>query len=294
MQSKQKTLLIILAVVLGCFLVALVPLAVLAVFAVSVYGTHQEWKEEVAEPTASAVAHRLESSRSRSADNPLTGNDVDADAGAAVRIRELQRQLDAEKAARRQAVADVEARAVQLKGRLAELEKRNRELTESQRVAIEAAKEAEANLRRFKEEIPSRREQMADRESDGDEHAKSATALADQLHNASSVRQLVEGREAPSAGELPEVRKKEEAPEDPPAELSCEIKAVSKSGLVEVSVGFDDGLRDGHKLDVYRDDGLLTRLVILKTTPDRAVARVNDTQPVQIQKGDRVVLKSGE
>jgi hypothetical protein len=233
MQPKQKTLLIILAVVLGCFLVALVPLAVLGVFAVYVYGTHQQWNEEIAAPASSPIANRLEPWQGRSADTF-----------------------------------------------------------------------------RFKEENPSLGGELADVKPDRVEHLARARELADQVHEARSVQRQLEQRRHQLAEELAERReimekhyRSEEPPadvsppaeRDPPAELSGIITNVSRSGLIEVSVGSDDGLREGHVLDVLDQDQFVTRAVVLKTTPNRSVCRISHFGPaMKIEKGYRVAPRSEE
>ncbi|MEM8912913.1 MAG: hypothetical protein AAGC97_14190, partial [Planctomycetota bacterium] len=59
--------------------------------------------------------------------------------------------------------------------------------------------------------------------------------------------------------------------------------------LVEVSIGYDDGLRQGHLLEVTRGGRYVTRLRVRNTNPDRAVAEIlNDYSEGAIQEGDRV------
>ena len=59
--------------------------------------------------------------------------------------------------------------------------------------------------------------------------------------------------------------------------------------MAEISIGFDEGLRDGHLLDVTRDGRYITRVRVRKTEPDRAVAEIlADFNEGIIQEGDRV------
>lgn len=67
-----------------------------------------------------------------------------------------------------------------------------------------------------------------------------------------------------------------------------------KSDLVEISLGSDDGLLNGHQLYVYDKERYLGRITIIYVTPDRAVGAVNpdDRAPNgKIQKGDYVSTK---
>jgi len=59
--------------------------------------------------------------------------------------------------------------------------------------------------------------------------------------------------------------------------------------LVEVSIGYDDGLRQGHYLEVTRSGRYVTRLRVRDTEPDRAVAEIlQDYSEGTVQEGDRV------
>lgn len=70
------------------------------------------------------------------------------------------------------------------------------------------------------------------------------------------------------------------------------LAASPRSGLVEISIGSDDGLRDGHTLEVYRLDKYLGRIEVVRTDPDKAVARViPDYSKGRIEKEDRVATR---
>ena len=54
----------------------------------------------------------------------------------------------------------------------------------------------------------------------------------------------------------------------------------------------DDGLQQGHELEVYRDDTYLGRVRIVTVRPDKAVAEVmKDYKRGFIQRGDRVASR---
>ncbi|MCG8653916.1 MAG: hypothetical protein MI861_29020, partial [Pirellulales bacterium] len=59
--------------------------------------------------------------------------------------------------------------------------------------------------------------------------------------------------------------------------------------LVEVSIGFDDGLRKGHFLEVTRRGRYIGKLRVTNTEPNRAVAEImKDYSEGIILEGDRV------
>ena len=67
---------------------------------------------------------------------------------------------------------------------------------------------------------------------------------------------------------------------------------VGDKDLVEISIGDDDGILVGHQLDVYRDDVYLGKVVVVKTSPDRAVAKIiPEYKKGTIRKGDSVTTK---
>jgi len=71
-----------------------------------------------------------------------------------------------------------------------------------------------------------------------------------------------------------------------------QIRQTAGAQLVEVTIGADDGLKQGHTVEVYRGSKYLGRLDILRTSPDRAVGRVDRRyQQGKIQEGDRVATR---
>jgi hypothetical protein len=78
----------------------------------------------------------------------------------------------------------------------------------------------------------------------------------------------------------------------PPADLRGEVLAVNNTNLVEVSLGRDDGLREGHTLDVFRGAQYLGRIEITKAQEDKAIGKVMASfRKGYIQAGDKVASK---
>ena len=77
-----------------------------------------------------------------------------------------------------------------------------------------------------------------------------------------------------------------------PPKVEGVVLEVSDKDLIEISIGKDDGLKEGHTLEVYRDNTYLGRIVIRRTAPDRAVGQIiKELQRGQIKRGDRVSTK---
>ena len=62
--------------------------------------------------------------------------------------------------------------------------------------------------------------------------------------------------------------------------------------LIEITIGYDDGVRPGQTVEIFRGERYLGRAEILKSDPDQAVGRVmREFQQGQIQEGDDVATK---
>ncbi len=79
--------------------------------------------------------------------------------------------------------------------------------------------------------------------------------------------------------------------EAPPA-VNGQVLAVSTSGSVEVSLGRDDGMREGFTLEVSRSGQYLGRLKLTTVAADKSVAQIlTGHQRGYIREGDRVDSK---
>lgn len=77
-----------------------------------------------------------------------------------------------------------------------------------------------------------------------------------------------------------------------PPKVEGVVLEVGDKDMVMISIGADDGLKIGHALDVYSGSQYKGRIVIKKTSPDRAVGQVQkELQKGQIKGGDRVTTK---
>jgi hypothetical protein len=82
-------------------------------------------------------------------------------------------------------------------------------------------------------------------------------------------------------------------PEDvPPSDLKGVVLAVGTDQSIEVSVGRDDGLREGHMLDIYRNGSYLGRIQIRTVADDKSVGKIIPAfRKGYIQAGDKVAAK---
>ncbi len=78
----------------------------------------------------------------------------------------------------------------------------------------------------------------------------------------------------------------------PPNDLKGEVLAVNSSQQVVVSVGRDDGLRVGHKLEIYRGGQYLARIEIKNIKDDQAIGQILPSfRKGYVQAGDKVAAK---
>lgn len=78
----------------------------------------------------------------------------------------------------------------------------------------------------------------------------------------------------------------------PPAGINGQVLAVASNGLVEVSLGRDDGMREGFTLEVTRGGQYLGRVRVTNVRDDKSVAEVlTGFRRGAILQGDRVDSK---
>lgn len=145
---------------------------------------------------------------------------------------------------------------------------------------------------------PKRETELIDASAKLKEELKAKTAEIEQLkkeverlrlENIKLVRQVAEFRHtAPVEPKTPEL--------PPPPVADGIVLAVSPQGLVEISIGSDDGIQVGHELEVIREAQgqakYLGRIVIRRTRPERAVGEIlKDRAKGPIQANDRVMTK---
>lgn len=75
--------------------------------------------------------------------------------------------------------------------------------------------------------------------------------------------------------------------------LDGEVAAVDRDlNMVVVTLGLDDGLREGHRLEIFRGGKYVGSALVLKSDPNRASARlIPETMQKLVQKGDNVTTK---
>ena len=81
-----------------------------------------------------------------------------------------------------------------------------------------------------------------------------------------------------------------------PPKVDGVVTSVIGDGLIEISLGSDDGLRKGHQLEVYRMNGgqstYVGRVEVVKTDPSKSVCKIDPKfQNSNVMVNDRVASK---
>lgn len=254
-------------------------------FAIAVYATHRNWRELATGPNGLQQQLIVQEQKR---DQLQTQFD------------ETKKKLAMERASRRLELSGLQSQRVEMQDALREQEAINETLVQQEAEATTALKIAETNLQRLKEEVDGLRTNIRTAQLDRDAQFKVVVEKTDLLNQAESLVKQLKTRVSQLTEQVArsrEVLAKHELSEfdpviDIPPQLEGEVLNVGGTDLVEISVGSDDGLRKGHKLDVSRGDRFIGRIVIVEAFPDRAVGEiVKELRKGRIQRGDRVVTK---
>lgn len=250
-------------------------------FSISIFATHKNWKV-----AANALQKQVQ-------DQQRKNQQLEA---------EYQRSKDAlaaEQAARRFAVASLRSKLQDAQSALQTRETQYATLLGNHGVLEEANRTAAVNLEKLTTENATLRNEIRTAQQDRDTQFAEVIRLTDELNRMEGVRRDLEDRRQQLMVQNAKYKLVLDAHDldeystvaNIPPKVDGIVLAVS-SKLIEISLGSDDGLKEGHQLDVYRKNTYLGRVVIRKTAPDRAVAEViKDYRKGTIKKGDHVATK---
>jgi uncharacterized protein YlxW (UPF0749 family) len=261
-------------------------------FSVMVFATHKNWKMLVTNDTPSekydlGLVHQL--AHLNETNNSLR-NELDG----------LNNQLAVEQAARRHRIGALEEKRLKLEEALEKQEALLREKTTEAAVAAQAAKDAQNVLQGLRDEVKELRNEIRDVQGARDELFLQVVELTDKLHGAAGLEKNLKERQNDLLAEISRYKRVMDklginpnmSVEKIPPPLDGIVTAVSSKNLIEVSLGSDDGLKTGHRLEVFRNNLYLGHAIVLKTDPDRSVAQIDEkSQRGLIKVQDRVATK---
>lgn len=240
----------------------------------TVFATHRNWRDEVMRPQAASgqpkgLKFQIQDQQEI---NENLRNELEAS----------KRTLAAEKAARRAVIATLAKKVKELDAEL------TKQIAEFQ--TLQATNNTNANtlqqktqyLANLTTEVEGLREEIRDAQQERDEKVETVVALTDKVNSTNGqARQLAErrGQLLAQVTQLKQVMdahgiRLTESPDLQAPPVDGFVTAVGSKDLVEISLGSDDGMRRGHRLEVYRDNKYLGSVVIKDTRPDRSVASI--------------------
>ncbi len=263
-----------------------------AITAVMVYATHKNWYEHVNTPRSEAgvgkplgLRYVLEDLR---AENQRLQDQRNA----------LQEQLATEQAARREQVAKLETERQTLEDERDGLQQNEAALTAQRNQAVATMEATQQTLATLRGEVDGLRQEIREAQTARDEAFNEAVVLTDRLHQSERDRAALDTKNADLTAD--NERLKDVVVRgglDPfdtttPPRVDGIVLAKGGDNLVEISLGHDDGLRQGHLLEVYREDRYLGRVEVVRTEPDKAVAKIiPEFLKGSIQRSDRVATR---
>jgi len=264
-------------------------------FAVAVYATHKSWKEVVTRPKEDAgpgkpagLRYQLEELDAR--------NEQLKDQQA-----QLQRKLDEQKADALQVRSKLETQLDVKSQELVEKEESLRKHREDLRLAVAGTKAAHETLETIRAEVGQLRKDIEEANVARDANFKEVVRLTDEMHQAVNELKRLKERNQQLVADLAKAREvlgmHDLKPEPelysntPP--LVEGVVLAARPDMVEISIGSDDGIRKGHKLELVRVSGgsrsYVGRIEVVQVFPDKAVCTIlRDYQKSQVQRGDRV------
>ena len=261
-------------------------------FAVMVFATHKNWKDLATNATPApgkplGLEQQLAQMKQQKAD-------------AEIQVQKLRDELKMESAARAQAIGALTTRLVKAEGELSQKQAELATVLTNHTQVAEAAKQAQSRLEALEKEIAGIRTDLRTTQKDLDSKVLEVVKLTDDLNQAIALRDTEKEKNTQAVLQLAQMKMVMDAnglsADSLVSHIAPKVEGVvlevSDKGLIEISIGRDDGLKEGHSLEVFRDNTYLGRIIIRRTAPDRAVGQIiKELQRGQIKRGDRVSTK---
>jgi hypothetical protein len=219
-------------------------------------------------------------------------------------VEALKKEIESIGTDRRQRVTNLEVELANVTRTRDQLENDKAALTQSERQAVQATKAAQDMLDAKLAEIDKLRIEIFEAYKDRDEKFKNAVAMQDKaIESENEVQRLKENKltllaqvaQFKTAADRLGVDIHQPVSGIPP-KLDGVVLASRANGLVEISIGSDDGLQRGHEAYIWRNQGgeskFVGKIEIVQTTPEKAVGKVIPSyRKSPIERDDRVVTK---
>lgn len=276
---------------IGKFFVMLILVMSIAfmTFAILVYSTHKNWREVVTGPQG--LQRQLADQRSRNAE-------------LQAQLATVEGEITTERAAHQRTLADLQTAFSTLKQEYDQQVAEHAALVEGERQAVAATEAAHKTLEALRSEVLKLRDDIRTVQKEKEEEFNTAVKLADELNQNRAAADLLKKRNVQLTDQLAQAKAvlkandlDEHMPVDGvPPKVDGVILAVGGDGMVELSLGEDDGLRKGNTLEVFRHAGTVSkylgRVQVVRTSPDKSVGKIlPEFRKGNIQKEDRVATR---
>lgn len=253
--------------------------------AVAVNASHVDYRKLVKDPTTGFEA-RLKKAELKA--QQLTAT-----------LEDTKSELSIEQAARRSALGALQTQIEQRETELAAQEGTLTKLLAAHTALVATEQQTQQDLAARTKDNETLRKQIVDAREDRDQTFQRYTKAIDEYTRLQGLFQSLNERTQQLASDYTGAKEQLEILGLKPNSLvqgapaaNGEVTAVSSSGLVEVSLGQDSGMREGLTLEVSRGGAYLGKLKITRVEPGASVAQIlTGFQTGYIRKGDRVDTK---
>jgi hypothetical protein len=251
-------------------------------FALAVYATHQNWEE---------AAKKLKSER-----------DAAATARTSLETEKahLEETTKTELAARQARLGQLETEAKELRTEHDALVNEHAQLVQRERSAVAAMQSTQEEAAKMRKELDVLRTDVRTAQTERDDQFKEYVKLTDDFNQLQGELKRLQAQTTTLADQIAKYRQVanrlninlDVRPESVPPKVDGLVLATNKDGLVEISLGSDDGLELGNQLDVYRGSRYLGKIEVSRTSPDKSVAKIlPQFRKGPIEKDDHVATR---
>ena len=214
-------------------------------------------------------------------------------------LEETKTELAIEQAARVAALASLQTQLDQAQQDLSMQQATLSNLQSAHTLLVQTENATQLELKAKSDDNALLRTQIVSARQDRDQMFQRLVAAKDEFTRLQGVFQALQERESQLASDYTKAKEKldilgikpDTMLEAPPA-VNGEVLKVATNGLVEVSLGRDDGMREGFTLEVHRNGQYLGRLKVRTVRDDKSVAEILvGYQKGYIREGDRVDSK---
>ncbi|TWU32817.1 hypothetical protein [Novipirellula artificiosorum] len=253
------------------------------VLALAVNASHRNWRDVVMGPTGlKAQIRTTESTNQQLRDT----------------TERTRAALSREQAARRTALAALQTQLDQLESQLQNSESSVQQLEAQNTVLTQTDRSRAQQLEELTSETARLRDQIRKEQQDRDELFTQTLKLTNDMNKLRGIVQIQQDRNDQLMAQVTRYKEVTDAKgidiNEPiggaPPDRNGTVLVINRpKKLVEVSIGYDDGLRKGHRLEVTRQGRYVGKLEVLKVEPDHSVAAIlPDYSQGTIQENDRV------